>query len=548
MSIPTMTPRGWYADPSGRHEARYWDGTVWTARVSDHGLLMTDSETLPVVERAGPTAGPEDVVPTGVREPVAAASTGPAPETTVVAPTAPAPPAAAPAPAPDRRRRWWLLGALALAVALGLVGWMLWRSWVPGSPVNVGAKPPTATSVELTWSSSTGGPAVDQYLVLRNGIQVGSVASTVTTFTDQGLTPDSDYRYTVIAASGSKRSEASGELAVRTLPATPQGLQVADASATTVRISWDRPAAGPDPGSYVVLRDDVEIATIGGSRTSFEDSGLAPAATYRYRLVALTGTNRSEQSDMLTAQTIPAAPTALRAGSVTTGSITLQWSPPALGQAPATYVVLRNGVGIATVPGTSRSYVDKGLAPATAYSYSVVSVTAGQRSEPTAALTVRTFAPSVTAARFQGSWDVGGRITKSSNLTLGSALAAGQTISETWTVTPKCATGACDAVLKGSLAGHDFSMTLVRSGGVYTGSTKAHVSHCVSAVASRDVIDTLSVRLTLGRAGVTSGAWAASAWTGTLTMRSPYTSAGSSGALSYYCPSGSLTASLSGSR
>jgi Protein of unknown function (DUF2510) len=26
---------GWYSDPSGRHESRYWDGTTWTDQVRD---------------------------------------------------------------------------------------------------------------------------------------------------------------------------------------------------------------------------------------------------------------------------------------------------------------------------------------------------------------------------------------------------------------------------------------------------------------------------------------------------------------------------------
>jgi hypothetical protein len=34
---------GWCADPSARHELRYWDGAAWTAHVSDAGVQQTDS-------------------------------------------------------------------------------------------------------------------------------------------------------------------------------------------------------------------------------------------------------------------------------------------------------------------------------------------------------------------------------------------------------------------------------------------------------------------------------------------------------------------------
>ena len=32
----------WYADPMRRHEYRYWDGTTWTADVSDSGQVSVD--------------------------------------------------------------------------------------------------------------------------------------------------------------------------------------------------------------------------------------------------------------------------------------------------------------------------------------------------------------------------------------------------------------------------------------------------------------------------------------------------------------------------
>lgn len=35
-------PSGWYADPSGRFELRYWDGSQWTEHVSRAGQQYTD--------------------------------------------------------------------------------------------------------------------------------------------------------------------------------------------------------------------------------------------------------------------------------------------------------------------------------------------------------------------------------------------------------------------------------------------------------------------------------------------------------------------------
>lgn len=35
---------GWYPDPSGRHELRYWDGKGWTSHVRDGAAQGTDAD------------------------------------------------------------------------------------------------------------------------------------------------------------------------------------------------------------------------------------------------------------------------------------------------------------------------------------------------------------------------------------------------------------------------------------------------------------------------------------------------------------------------
>ncbi len=36
-------PPGWFPDPSGRNEQRYWDGAAWTDAVISKGVPSTDS-------------------------------------------------------------------------------------------------------------------------------------------------------------------------------------------------------------------------------------------------------------------------------------------------------------------------------------------------------------------------------------------------------------------------------------------------------------------------------------------------------------------------
>ena len=35
----------WYADPSRRHEVRYWNGEAWTEHVADNGVASVDPVT-----------------------------------------------------------------------------------------------------------------------------------------------------------------------------------------------------------------------------------------------------------------------------------------------------------------------------------------------------------------------------------------------------------------------------------------------------------------------------------------------------------------------
>jgi len=42
-----MTEPAWLADPTGRHQTRYWDGHEWTGHVADNGVAGFDPPTMP---------------------------------------------------------------------------------------------------------------------------------------------------------------------------------------------------------------------------------------------------------------------------------------------------------------------------------------------------------------------------------------------------------------------------------------------------------------------------------------------------------------------
>jgi hypothetical protein len=89
----------------------------------------------------------------------------------------------------------------------------------------------------------------------------------------------------------------------------------------------------------------------------------------------------------------PAAPTNIEA-SATAASVTLQWGPGEGGADVDRYVILRNGTEVGSVDGTSMTYTDKRLSPATEYEYQIGAVAGTAGADPTAPLAVTTLAPS----------------------------------------------------------------------------------------------------------------------------------------------------------
>jgi hypothetical protein len=293
--------------------------------------------------------------------------------------------------------------------------------------------------------------------------------------------------------------------------------------------------------SYVVVRDGLDVATVPQPVTSYLDRTLTPATTHKYRVVAVSGTTRSGPSAEVVVATRGPHPAAFRAVRVTSTSAAFRWARPAAAPMPGQYVIVRNDKDIAALPARLTSYRDTRLVPATTYRYRVVAVWAGHRSTPSAALVVRTATPPVAAARLQGAWTVTSKVVRSD----GGNVAVGTKMTDSWQFSPRCAIGPCavrvSAVLSGNVfTPHPFTARLSPGGGVYEGSTTAHVTHCGSI----SVTNTVQIRIRISRAGVDNGVWAARSWAGAVTVAAPYTSAGGL----TYCPAQSFTVNSASSR
>jgi Fibronectin type III domain len=295
-------------------------------------------------------------------------------------------PPTSPPKQPNRWRNRWPILAVAAVVVVGLIaGLFVWAPWhkVPVAPTAVHAQSPTATSVLVSWSPSSGGATINQYLILRDGTQVGSVPASQTSYVDNGLAPGTRHQYTIIAVSGTQRSQPSKSVPVTTITPSPVGLAVGQATWTSVQFHWSPPPNSPAPSGYAIVVNGAPGVTLPGGTTSYNDTGLQIATTYQYQVVAIWGSQQSSRSRVLAVTTlaaplqgsaplqvktlsVPAGSTGVSVGETWSDSWTFtptctatgctlktngEWAPPNLKAAPFTVTLTGSGawyVGSAT--------------------------------------------------------------------------------------------------------------------------------------------------------------------------------------------------------
>ena len=177
-----------------------------------------------------------------------------------------------------------------------------------------------------------------------------------------------------------------------TPPSAPTGLSATAASSTRVDLNWSASTDNVGVTGYRVERcqgtgctDFAEVAT--PAATAFNDTGLAPSTTYRYRVRATDQAGNLGSYSPIAAATTPAssdttppsAPTGLSAAAVSTTRIDLNWAASTDNVSVSGYRVERcQGAGctnfaeVATP--TATAYSDTGLSPSTTYRYQVRAV------------------------------------------------------------------------------------------------------------------------------------------------------------------------------
>lgn len=260
------------------------------------------------------------------------------------------------------------------------------------APTNTTATTLSVTQIQITWTDN----ATDEtnYRIERSldgstgWLQIVSLSSNVTTYTNTGLTCGSTYYYRVRAYRSSTGTySAYSEIAPSTTwlcaPLAPTSLTAIDQNTGQIQLTWIDNAA--DETEYRIQRTPngssswAQIATVPSNATTYLDTGSTCGATYQYRVQAYRTSpiNNSSYSNTATASVTcpPVATTTITATVVSATVIRLDWVDNAVDETD--YRIERSPDGISgwsqisTTAANAITYTDSNLTCETSYAYRI---------------------------------------------------------------------------------------------------------------------------------------------------------------------------------
>ncbi|MDE0258506.1 MAG: fibronectin type III domain-containing protein [Gammaproteobacteria bacterium] len=289
---------------------------------------------------------------------------------------------------------------LATVMGTGIAG-------APSVPLNLTADAAGPTIIDLDWDapSSHGASVIIDYQVEVSA--TGSVpwtplpTTSLTSSRHTGLSAGVTRHYRVRARNanglGPWTSPVSATTSTGTPPGPPRALTVTAVGSSAIELSWSAPLSR---GSSAIIGYRIEwsstrtgvwgdlVANTGNTRTTYEDTGLAPNTTRYYRVSAINsfgaGTPSNIEGDV-TPLRVPGAPGGLTAEARGMSAIELDWTRPSSSGASAVtgyrieWSSTRTGTWrslVANTGSTTTRHTDSGLSPGTTRYYRVAAISA----------------------------------------------------------------------------------------------------------------------------------------------------------------------------
>ena len=215
-----------------------------------------------------------------------------------------------------------------------------------------------------------------------------SFVGTQTSATVDGLTPLTDYTFTLVALDSVGNETTDGPSVLVTTTDYPQPswpldaeLTAANLTASSVTLSWSAPVDDQPFASFDIYQDESKVQTVDGAENSALVTGLSALTEYSFRVEAVGLTAKvSDDGPSVSASTPDYPPptwpedAGLTVSKLTENSLTLSWDALDTTQTIASYTVIQNDAVLTTVDGATTTLDVGGLSAGTVYAYTIEAV------------------------------------------------------------------------------------------------------------------------------------------------------------------------------
>jgi len=255
----------------------------------------------------------------------------------------------------------------------------------PTAPSGLVLSDRTPTTISFGWSASTDNVGVAQYVVFRNGTQMGATAAL--TYALSGLTCGTAHTVGVEAVDGAGNRSARTTAVMSTAscstppppgdsqpPSNPSGLTITSATQSSIGLGWSASSDNVGVAGYDAYRNGVRVHS--GPGTSYAFTGLSCVTGHQLGLAAYDAAGNRSGIVSVTAATSPCSdssppttPANLVLLSRTSTSVTVSWAASSDNVGVAGYGAYRDGTLVGSTGETT--YTFTGLACGTSRTFGI---------------------------------------------------------------------------------------------------------------------------------------------------------------------------------
>jgi chitodextrinase len=186
----------------------------------------------------------------------------------------------------------------------------------PTAPSNLQANAPVGNRVDLQWGASNDANGISAYDIYRDDTKIDSVAGSTLTYSDNNVSPNTQYSYVVKARDPSNNTSDASNTATLTTPSidsekptAPSGLQATAMTASRIDLSWTASSDNVGVTNYDIYRVGVAtpIASVPGNQTTYSDTSVLSGTQYTYTVKARDAAGNVSDASNSASATTPSA-------------------------------------------------------------------------------------------------------------------------------------------------------------------------------------------------------------------------------------------------